>query len=139
MFTKDGNSNKTILVNPAKKVKKLPKIKQDVKFFNTKQMQEFERIIETFPLERYVPLLVDLYNGMRISKLIAVEWGDIEVNQCYIEVNKQYYKGRLTTTKTSKCRIFMPYFVIEKLLLLKQHQKVSSKIVFCGSTGGYLN
>ena len=137
---KDGIKSKKISYNPAKDVDTLPKNSQQAKFFTPTEMQEFERIIETFPIERYVPLLVDLYSGMRISELIAVDWGDIGVTQCYIDVNKQYYKGKLTTTKTGKSRrIFIPRFVIDKILELKQHQKVSSKIVFCGETGSYLN
>ena len=137
---KNGITDKLVSQNPANDIKKLPKNVQPAKFFNIEQMQEFERIIETFPLERYVPLLVDLYSGMRISELIAVERCDLEVAECCINVNKQYYKGRLTSTKTGKSRkIFIPRFVMDKILELIQQQKVSSKIVFCGSTGGYLN
>lgn len=137
---KNGIKNKLLSSNPALEVNKLPKGGALPKFFDIAQMKEFEQIIQTFPFERYAALIVDLYTGMRISELIAFEWSDVGIQQCYIDVNKQYYKGRLTTTKNSKSRrIFVPQFIIDLLLQLKRYQKVSSKIVLCGSTGGYIN
>ena len=78
---------------------------------------------------------------MRISELLALEWSDIDIKKCTITVNKQYYKGSLSTTKTYKStrKISVPDFIIQKLQELKQSQKVSSKIVFCGDTGHYIN
>ena len=138
---KYGIDNKWLSENPAKSIKKLPKITRDIKYLTSEQMKQFEQIIQTFPIERYVTLLVDLYTGMRISELLAIEWTDIDTIHNTITVNKQYYKGRLSTTKTYKStrKISVPDFIIEKLFELKASQKVSSKIVFCGHTGSYLN
>lgn len=138
---KYGIENKWLYENPAKSIKKLPKITREIKYLTSEQMKEFEQIIQTFPIDRYVPLLVDLYTGMRISELLAIEWSDIDTNHNTITVNKQYYKGRLSTTKTYKStrKISVPDFIIQKLFELKASQKVSSKIVFCGDTGNYIN
>lgn len=138
---KYGIENKWISENPAMSIKKLPKITREIKYLTSEQMREFEGIIQTFPIERYVPLLVDLYSGMRISELLALEWSDIDTVHNTITVNKQYYKGHLSTTKTYKStrKISVPDFIIQKLFELKASQKVSSKIVFCGETGSYIN
>lgn len=138
---KYGIENKWLSENPAKNVKKLPKVTREIKYLTSEQMKEFERVIQTFPIERYVPLLVDLYTGMRISELLAIEWSDIDITHNTITVNKQYYKGHLSTTKTyqSTRKISVPDFIIQKLFELKAAQKISSKIIFCGDTGNYLN
>lgn len=138
---KYGIENKWLSENPAKEVKKLPKITREIKYLTTEQMQNFINIIQKFPIERYAPLLLDLYSGMRISELLALEWSDIDIEHCTITVNKQYYKGRLSTTKTYKStrKVTVPAFVINVLMQLKTSQKVSSKIVFCGETGSYIN
>ena len=138
---KYGIENKWLSENPAKEVKKLPKITREIKYLTTEQMQNFINVIQKFPIERYAPLLLDLYSGMRISELLALEWSDIDIEHCTITVNKQYYKGRLSTTKTYKStrKVTVPAFVINVLMQLKTSQKVSSKIVFCGETGSYIN
>lgn len=138
---KYGIENKWLSENPAKEVKKLPKTTREIKYLTSEQMKEFEEIIQMFPIERYVPLLVDLYSGMRISELLAIEWSDIDTVHNTITVNKQFYKGHLSSTKTYKStrKVSVPDFIIKKLQELKASQKVSSKIVFCGETGNYIN
>lgn len=135
-----GVVNKWISVNPVSEVKKLPKIRKDIKFLTTDEMQEFIRIIKSFPISRYAPLLTDLYTGMRISELLALEWTDIDFRNSTITVNKQYYKRRLTTPKTYKSirKIAIPIEIVNVLKQLKKESKVISKIVFCGKDGGYL-
>ena len=138
---KYGNSNKWISNNPAQEVKKLPKETREIRYLTQEEMQEFLSVIKEFPLKRYAPLLLAIYSGMRISELLAIEWTDIDTKKCTITVNKQYYKGNLSTTKTyqSTRKISVPLFVIEKLNELRASQKVSSKIVFCSDTGGYVS
>ena len=136
-----GISNKWIYENPAKEVKKLPKITREIKYLTQTEMQEFLQVIQTFPIRKYAPLLLALYSGLRISELLALEWSDIDFNNNTITVTKQFYKGRLSTTKTyrSTRKITIPDFVIAKLLELKQNQKVLSKIIFCSDSGGYIS
>lgn len=136
-----GISNKWICNNPAKEVKKLPKITREIKYLTPDEMQGFINVVKTFPLKRSVPLLLDLYSGMRISELLALEWSDIDFKHNTISVNKQFYKGTLSTTKTHRStrKITVPQFVIEMLQELKASQKVLSKLVFCSDTGGYIS
>ena len=138
---KYGISNKWIHNNPANDVEKLPKVSPDLMFFDIDEMQDFERIIENFPFDKYVMLMTDMYGGFRISELIAIEWADIDFRNNIINVNKQFYKGRLSSPKTytSTRKVMMPDFIMDLLKELKHWQKVSSKIVFCSSTGGYIS
>ncbi len=136
-----GINNKWLSSNPAKEVKKLPKITKEIRYLTTEEMQQFLEIIKGFPICRYAALLTDLYTGMRISELLAIEWSDIDFKNGTILVNKQFYKGRLSAPKTYKStrRITIPEAVINVLKQLKAETKVLSKIVFCGKDGNYLN
>lgn len=136
---KYGISNKWIYYNPPKEVAKLPKASPDIMFFNTDEMQEFEKIIEKFPFDVYVMFMVDMYGGFRISELIAFDWADIEFRDNTINVNKQFYKGMLSSPKTytSTRKVIMPEFIMDLLKELKRRRTILSKIVFCSSTGGY--
>ena len=140
-FFQYGVKNKWIGENPIIYVNKLPKTSKVIKFLTEKEIQEFINVIRQFPIERYAPILTALYTGMRISELIALEWSDIDLENCTILVNKQFYRGKLTSTKTltSIRRVSVPDIVIETLLQLRKQTKVLSPIVFCGATGKYLN
>ena len=140
-FFQYGVKNKWISENPIIYVNKLPKTSKVIKFLTEKEIQEFVSVIKQFPIERYAPLLTALYTGMRISELIALEWSDIDLENNTILVNKQFYRGKLTTTKTlsSIRRVSVPDIVIKTLLQLRKQTKVLSSIVFCGSTGQYIN
>lgn len=136
-----GIYNKWISENPAKEIKKLPKVAKEIKYLTTEEMAQFVEIIKEFPISRYAALLTDLYTGMRISELLALEWSDIDFKNGTISVNKQFYKGKLSAPKTHKStrKITIPDAVIRVLRQLKLETKVLSKIVFCGKDGNYLN
>lgn len=138
---KHGISNKWIKENPMSDVKKLPKEKRDVRFFDEDEIQEYLKIIATFPFKKYIALLTLLETGMRISEFTAIEWSDINFKKLTISINKQYYKGKLTTPKTyTSTRIIdISPSLADLLLRLKRETTVLSKIVFCGRTGGYMN
>jgi integrase len=42
--------------------------------------------------------------GMRLGELLALEWGDIDFNQKFIQVQRSYKRGRIGKTKTGKFR-----------------------------------
>lgn len=136
-----GIKNKWISENPAKEVETLPKEAKDIKFLTEEEMREFMEVIKDFPIVKYTALITDLYTGLRISELLALEWGDIDFKNLTISVNKQYYKGKLTPPKTYKStrKVSIPPFLAEKLLTLKKEQKVLSKIIFCSKDGGYIS
>ena len=136
-----GISNKWINENPAKESKKLPKQSRDVRFLDEEEMSEFIKVIRTFPPNKFLPLFTAIYTGMRISELLALEWSDIDFNRLTINVNKQYYKGNLASPKTYKStrKVNIPPELAEELRRYKEETKVLSKIIFCGTSGGYIS
>lgn len=136
-----GIENEWLMRNVAKSVKKLPIQKRDIKFMTESEMWEFQEIIKEFPQSRYLALLTALHTGMRISELLALEWEDINFKKRLISVNKQYYKGNLSTPKTytSIRNIDVPEFLLEEFKNYHSSSKILSKIVFCSATGGYIS
>lgn len=136
-----GIKNKWIYDNPVINVDKLPKTTKKLKFLTEFEVKKFISIIQQFPITRYAPLLTALYTGMRISELLALEWSDIDFETNTILVDKQFYRGKLQSTKTlsSIRRISAPYVVIDVLKQLKSSNQIESNIVFCGTTGYYLD
>lgn len=136
-----GIENEWLMRNVAKSIKKLPIQKRDIKFMTEQEMYDFQEVIKEFPLNKYLPLLTALHTGMRISELLALEWDDINFKKRLISVNKQYYKGNLSTPKTytSIRNIDVPEFLLDELRKYHASSKILSKIVFCSSTGGYIS
>jgi integrase len=53
---------------------------------------------------------------MRLGELLALQWGDVDWNRKFIEVNRSYKLGRLSPTKTGKARrVDMSDHLIETL------------------------
>jgi integrase len=52
----------------------------------------------------YAPLLCALRTGMRLGELLAIQWGDIDFNDRFIDVRRSYRDGRLTGTKNKLTR-----------------------------------
>lgn len=136
-----GIKNKWLSENPAREVNTLPKERKEIKFLTEEEMKKFLEVIKSFPKVKYLALLTDLYTGLRISELLALEWEDVDFKRLIITVNKQFYKGKLTTPKTYKSirKVSIPPLVAEKLAELKKERKIFSKIIFCSSSGGYLS
>ena len=136
-----GIDNDWISKNPVKKIEKLPREKKDPRFLDEEEMELFIKAIQDFPIRKRIALLFALFTGVRISELTAVEWQDFDFTKRTILINKQYYKGKLSSPKTYKStRILnMCERLRSALLELKSESKVLSKIVFCSSTGGYMS
>ena len=138
---KHGIWNKWLKENPMEDIRKLPKEKKIPRFLDDEEIQKYFEIIAKFPFKIYVALWLLIETGIRISEFTAIEWSDFNFNKPSLSINKQYYKGRLTTPKTyTSTRIIdISRSLVEALLQLKRESVVLSKIVFCGRTGGYMN
>ena len=55
---------------------------------------------------RYLPalLMTAVRTGMRIGELLALQWGDFDLVEGFVDVQRQYSRERLTTLKRSKNR-----------------------------------
>jgi integrase len=58
---------------------------------------------EHFP-EHYTLTLLLARTGVRISEAFALKWGDIDYHGRFIEVNRSYVRGRISTPKSGKSR-----------------------------------
>ena len=54
--------------------------------------------------EHYPLFLLLARTGMRVGEALALKWGDIDFNGRFIEVRRQYSKGRIFTPKSNKSR-----------------------------------
>jgi integrase len=52
----------------------------------------------------YTFFLCAFRTGMRLGELLALEWGDIDLNKKFIRVQRSYRKGKINPTKTGKIR-----------------------------------
>ena len=82
---------KLIRENPASYVR-IPKNKNST--FHTSHKiitpEEFSKIISRFPQGSsfYVPLQIAYHTGTRIGECCALTWNDIDLEHCYIDINK---------------------------------------------------
>ena len=158
MIIKDF-SKSIILPKEDKKVKK--NRYDNVKPFSIEEQQQFTKAIKGHQFEML--FITALNTGMRQGELFALTWNDINLDEKYIDVNKNVKyildvdregvkNGRLVIqipkTSTGMRRVEVPTFLIE---LLKKHKvaqnelrlKLANKytnnnLVFCNKFGQYL-
>lgn len=135
-----GIKLKLFAYNPAKEIDTLPIIKTKLQYLNEDEINMFIEYIKEFPLKKEAPLFTAINTGLRIGELLALEWSDIDFKNKQISINKQVQNNIVTSPKTytSSRIIDVPESVINMLKNLKQENKVLSKIVFSGTTNGYM-
>lgn len=108
--------------NPCKRAGIMGKSKGDAMNFWTKE--EFERFLahmSNHPHSR-TAFLTLFYTGMRIGELLALEYADIDFQECKISINKSYQRFNrqdiITPPKTQKSirTITIPTFLRDELL-----------------------
>lgn len=131
--------NRLITENPVTRKHRQPKKHEKIQFLNEDEMYLFKQAIKDFPKDKRLALLLDLHTGLRIGELLALEWSDIDFNNKTLNVNKQYYKRKLTTPKTieSVRKIDLDDIILQELWEYKKGLKVLHKLIFCGETGYY--
>lgn len=149
----------------------LPKEKESIKRMKNNKQKSFtskqqELFVETIKGNKHEALfLTALYTGIRQGELLALTWDDINLDEQYIDVNKNvvkiksvdankkssyYYKVQTPKTLSSIRRVFFPKILIEPLKALKEKQEerkyllkdeynTDLNLVFCNSKGYYLD
>lgn len=120
---------KVIAENPVKKIKPIPLKRDLVKALTYEQMECFKKHAKTKPFWVYVFFMVILNQGLRISECIALEWADIDFENMTMNINKQFYRYRITPTKNYETRIIEIPLTLLKLLQ-KLYQTSTSNLIF---------
>lgn len=129
--------NKAITENPAGKIKQIPLKRDAVKALSEEEMNCFIEKAGNQKLWVNVFFVLLVLTGIRISESIALEWSDLDFEKDTIDINKQFYRYRITPTKNYETRIIdMPHTL--KLLLLKLKEISTSELVF-SSSGKHIN
>lgn len=120
---------KYISENPARKIRALPLKRDNAKALNDIERETFILKAQNKPFWVYVFFMVILYQGLRISECIALEWADIDFKNKLMNINKQFYRYRVTPTKNYETRIIdIPDILLELLKILYNQRK--SDLVF---------
>ena len=144
--------DEVITVNPALKPGKfLPKISKRRKV-NPLTREEVSLLLATTKdkLPRYFPLfLCAVRTGMRMGELLALQWGDVDWQSRFIDVQRNYTHFRITTPKSGESRrVDMSRELAQTLADLhteRQLEAAASKWetvpewVFCSEVGGLLH
>ncbi len=139
-------------MNPASMTGKLIKKKdgrEEIKPFTWEEKMKFEEAMkEHYP--RYYPLyLTALRTGMRMGEMIALQPGDLDFNGLFIEVRRNYVRGRITTPKTGRPRrvdmsdglaeVLKEHLTERKKESLKKGWGTPSEWLFYNESGNLLN
>lgn len=135
-----GIENKFISASPILKSDKLKEEKKGISVLDENQINLFLETAKKKNIKAYALLSTALYTGIRRGELLAIEWQDVDFKNARIKINKQVYKHKVTPTKNNKTRyVDIPENLIKILQDYKQQQTLMSKIVFCNTTGTYMN
>lgn len=131
---------KIISENPAGKIKAIPLERGRVKALTDEQRAVFIEKAREKPFWVFCFFMTILYMGLRISECIALEWSDIDFDNKLMNVNKQFYRYRVTATKNYETRIIdIPDNLLELLRELYKHRQ--SDLLFDSPliVGKYIN
>ncbi len=141
-----------LAVNPALKPGKfLPKVskRRNVNPFTRKEVSVFLDIAR-HRAPRYSPLfLCAVRTGLRLGELLGLQWGDLDYHGRFVEVQRNYTRGRIATPKSGEARrVDMSRELTQALKDLYTERQLETAAngwkevpqwVFCSETGGLLD
>jgi len=68
------------------------------------EVQRFLAVARQQTPREYPLFLCAVRKGLRLGELLALQWGDIDVHGCFLEVRRNLVAGRITTPKNGKIR-----------------------------------
>lgn len=115
--------------NPINRVKNLPNLHSEPEPFTPK---EREKILSVMPEQTRNIFEFAFWTGLRTSELIALEWGDIDIDRAIVSVRRAYVLKQTKTTKTKagerEVKLFPP--AINALLSQKSFTFLAGKQIF---------
>jgi integrase len=139
--------------NPVLKAGKILKKKkeevEEIRALTWEEKNLLEDTIQKHYPKHYPLFLTALRTGMRIGELIGLQPGDLDFNGRFIEVRRNFAKGRLTTPKSGKGRrvdmspqlaeVLQKYLVDRKKEALRLGWGEPPEWLFYSETGGPLD
>ena len=89
--------------NPCQRLKRIPEDCKQIEAFTRDEQKKIETYIKDSDDRRLFGILLDLYSGMRIGELIALEWQDVDFDKGIIRVNKTAYRDKSRAGKWELC------------------------------------
>ena len=139
--------------NPAARVGRFLQQRQEPKKeINPLSREELALFLET--VNTYAPAYYSFFlclarTGMRLGEALALQWGDIDFRSRFIEVRRNYVRGKITRPKNGKSRrVDMSRYLAEVLHHLQSQRKAEKlrhgwetlpEWVFCTESGGLLD
>lgn len=123
---------KYIKDNPMRYVK-TPTVEKEAEKREVLSDEDWNRIIERFPFGNryYIPLMIGYYCGARISECLALNWNDIDLDNCTININKQLIHSKAwkySSPKQSSSRVIkFGQTLKEELTKEKKRQEENEK------------
>ncbi len=145
-----------IAYNPCDRVKP-PKVeRKEAVSLDENEATELIRCLESEPLKYKTAVILTLYTGMRRGELCGLNWSDIDLNNCLININKSvlYSSDRgvyeeTTKTKSSNRIISIPFDMVKLLKFYQTEQTkrrllmgdmwINSGKVFTSENGNIIN
>lgn len=96
----DAVEQDRLIKNPVDKVRCVKENRNEMKFLNLDEVRRLlERNCEIAPM-----IATAVLSGLREGELLALRWGDIDLDTGTIHVNRSYRKGRFTEPKSKYAR-----------------------------------
>jgi integrase len=97
-----------LTANPAfrmgKYVRRGDESRREITPFTKAEAERFLKIVERKFSDFYVFFLMALRTGMRLGELLAVQWGDLDLTERFVEVRRNVVCGKITTPKNHQRR-----------------------------------
>lgn len=122
--------DEVVLANPGHRLGRMAKkrdIKKDINPLTKEELSLLLRILQKHYPKHYPMALTLARTGMRIGEVIGLQWGDIDFNGKFINVQRAITRGKVDTPKSGKGRrVDMSEQLSEALLKLKYQRKIET-------------
>ncbi len=78
----------------ADRIKRPKSNEKKIECFSAAEQKKMEKYIKTRDKPKLFGIFLCLYTGLRIGELLALEWRDIDLAKCELQVNKSCYDGK---------------------------------------------
>lgn len=116
-----------ILISPASRVKAPKAERKEAKNFSIDQTEYILELLEDQPLKYKTMITLAIYGGMRMGELAALEWNDVDMKSCTLNINKslQNIPGQKTFVKNTKNKSSdRPISIPKSIIILLKEYKV---------------